>query len=84
MKVVLRNPRREVEVAGNRRVKDVLRELDILPETVLVIRGDALVTADQIVRDDETIELRPVMSGGSASRAGASGEASGEMVRNLA
>ncbi|MBI2156845.1 MAG: thiamine biosynthesis protein ThiS [Candidatus Rokubacteria bacterium] len=64
MKVVLRNPRREVEVAGNRRVKDVLRELDILPETVLVIRGDALVTADQIVRDDETIELRPVMSGG--------------------
>ena len=67
MKVVLRNPRREVEVAGNRRVKDVLRELDILPETVLVIRGDALVTADQIVRDDETIELRPVMSGGSAS-----------------
>ena len=31
MKVVLRNPRREVEVAGNRRVKDVLRELEILP-----------------------------------------------------
>ena len=47
MKVVLRNPRREVEVPGNRRVKDVLRELDILPETVLVIRGDDLITADQ-------------------------------------
>ena len=66
MKVILRNPRREVEVAGGRRVKDVLRELDIIPETVLVIRGDALVTADQLVHDDETIELRPVMSGGSA------------------
>ena len=66
MKVILRNPRREVEVAGGRRVKDVLRELDIIPETVLVIRGDALVTADQLVRDDETIELRPVMSGGTA------------------
>ena len=64
MKVILRNPRREVEVAGGRRVKDVLRELDILPETVLVIRGDALVTADQVVGDGETIELRPVMSGG--------------------
>jgi sulfur carrier protein len=64
MKVILRNPRREVEVAGGRRVKDVLRELDVLPETVLVIRGDDLVTADQLVRDDETIELRPVMSGG--------------------
>lgn len=67
VKVVLRNPRREVEVAGNRRVKDVLRELDILPETVLVIRGDDLVTADQLLRDDDTIELRPVMSGGSAT-----------------
>jgi sulfur carrier protein len=66
MKVVLRNPRREVELAGNRRVKDVLRELDILPETVLVIRGDELVTADQVVSEADTIELRPVMSGGRA------------------
>jgi len=64
VKVILRNPRREVELAGGRRVKDVLRELDIIPETVLVIRGDDLVTADQVVQDHETIELRPVMSGG--------------------
>lgn len=66
MKVILRNPRREVEVAGGRRVKDVLRELDIVPETVLVIRGDTLVTADQVVGEGDTIELRPVMSGGRA------------------
>jgi len=66
VKVILRNPRREVEVAGGRRVKDVLRELDILPETVLVIRGDELITADQVVRDADTIELRPVMSGGAS------------------
>lgn len=65
MKVVLRNPRREVEVAGGRRVKDVLRELDVIPETVIVIRGDTLITADQMVGDGDTIELRPVMSGGS-------------------
>jgi sulfur carrier protein len=64
MKVLLRNPRREVEVRGNRRVKEILRELDVVPETVLVIAGDTLVTADHVVRDDETIELRPVMSGG--------------------
>ena len=64
MKVILRNPRREVEVVGGRRVKDILRELDILPDTVLVIRGDDLVTADQVVRDDDVIELRQVMSGG--------------------
>ena len=85
MKVVLRNPRREVEVAGRRRVKDVLAELKILPETVLVIRGDELITADQTVGDDDVIELRPVMSGG-ASRAVADErseehrEVSGEMI----
>ena len=73
MKVVLRNPRREVEVRGNRRVKDVLRELNILPETVLVIRGDDLITADQQVSDGDTIELRPVMSGGSEPRASKTG-----------
>lgn len=64
MKVVLRNPRREVEVRGNRRVREILKELDIIPETVLVIRGDTLVTGDQMVADADTIELRPVMSGG--------------------
>ena len=64
--VVLRNPRREVQVAGGRRVKDILRELDVIPETVLVIRGDELITADQLVRDGDILELRPVMSGGVA------------------
>src|SRR5919106_500362 len=58
MKVVLRNPRREVEVAGGRRVKDVLAELAIVPESVLVIRGDELVTADQVLPDRAVIELR--------------------------
>ena len=66
MRVLLRNPRREVEVRGNRRVREILKELDIIPETVLVIRGDTLVTADQLVADADTIELRPVMSGGKA------------------
>ena len=64
MKVILRNPRREVEIPGGRRIKDVLRELDIIPETVLVIRGDTMMTADQVVGPDDVIELRPVMSGG--------------------
>ncbi len=66
MKVILRNPRREIEIAGGRRVKDVLRELDVIPETVLVIRGDSMMTADQVVGHDDVIELRPVMSGGRA------------------
>ncbi len=70
MKVLLRNPRREVEVSGPRRAKEVLKALDIVPETVLIIRNDELVTGDVLLEEGDTIELRPVMSGGSARRRG--------------
>ncbi len=64
MKVVLRNPDREVELSGRRRVRELLLELKVIPETVLVIRGKELLTSDQIVSDDDVIEVRPVISGG--------------------
>ncbi len=65
MKVILRNPRREIAVDGKRRVKDLLVELDILPSTVLVIRDNELLTSDAMVGGDDVLEVRPVMSGGS-------------------
>ena len=65
MKIILRNPRREVELSGRRRVKELLAELDILAGTVLVIRNDELLTSDSVVGDGDVVELRPVMSGGS-------------------
>ena len=64
MKVTLRYPKRQVEITGKRRVKDLLRELDVIPETVLVIRGSELLTGDTVVGEDDEIELRPVISGG--------------------
>jgi sulfur carrier protein len=64
MKVILRNQGKEVQVAGRRRVKDLLTELGVLPETVLVIRGRELLTIDEVVRDEDVVELRPVISGG--------------------
>ena len=64
MKVILRNPRKEIEVDGKRRVKELLVELDILPSTVLVIRGNELLTGDTVVGGDDVLEVRPVMSGG--------------------
>ena len=65
MRVILRNPRREIDVEGGAAVKDVLRRLEIIPETVLVIRdGELLVKTDRVL-DSDTIELRPVISGGS-------------------
>jgi sulfur carrier protein len=66
MKVILRNPRREIEVRGKRRVKDLLLELDILAGTVLVIRGEELLTGDTVAGEDDVLEVRPVMSGGGA------------------
>ena len=66
MKVLLRNPRREVEVAGPTTVRALLASLDLNPESVLVIVGDELVTHDVRLADDVAVEIRPVISGGSA------------------
>ena len=66
MKVLLRNPRREVEVAGPLTVDALLRRLELNPESVLVIVGDELVTHDIRLGDDANIEIRPVISGGAA------------------
>ena len=66
MRVVLRNQGREVEFSGRRRVRELLAELGVLPETVLVIRGRDLLTIDEVVADEDVVELRPVISGGQA------------------
>ncbi|PYO29569.1 MAG: thiamine biosynthesis protein ThiS [Candidatus Rokuibacteriota bacterium] len=59
-------PGREIEVSGKRRVKELLLDLDIPAGTVLVIRGDELLTGDTVVGDEDVLEVRPVMSGGGA------------------
>jgi sulfur carrier protein len=64
VKVVLRNPRREVELPGPMRVHALLDELQLNRESVLVIRGDTLVTSDAALADDDEVEIRPVISGG--------------------
>ena len=64
MIVVLRNPDREVRLTGRRRVRELLQELKVIPETVLVIRDKELLTSDQVVGEDDVIEVRPVISGG--------------------
>ena len=64
MKVILRQPRREVEVEPVKTVAGLLRAMDIPAESVLVIRGDELLTSDMLLAPDDVIELRPVISGG--------------------
>ena len=64
MKVVLRNPRRELEVTGPISVIALLNRLDLNRETVLVISGDELIPGDAMLDDGATVEIRPVISGG--------------------
>lgn len=64
MIVQLRNPRRTVEVEGARTVGRLLDELGLNREAHLVIRNGTLVPGDARVEDSDTIEVRPVISGG--------------------
>jgi len=64
VKVLLRNPRREVELRGPISVTKLLSRLDLNRESVLVIRDATLVPGDAMLADTDAVEIRPVISGG--------------------
>ncbi len=64
MKVLLRNPRGEIEVSGGLTVDRLLDELGLSREAHLVISNGTLVPGDARLDDDDVIEVRPVISGG--------------------
>ena len=64
MRITLLPQHRQVEIEGRKRVADILRQLDLLPGTVMVIRGDELVTDQEFIEANEAIEIRSVISGG--------------------
>jgi sulfur carrier protein len=64
VRVHLHNPKRDVDVEGPLRVKELVKRLGLNRESVLVIRGDSLVTGDAQLADTDEIEIRPVISGG--------------------
>ena len=64
MRVLLRNPRRELDLAGPMSVTKLLAHLELNRESVLVVRGDTLVPGDALLDDDDVVEIRPVISGG--------------------
>jgi sulfur carrier protein len=66
MRVLLRNPRRELELPGPVTVGRLLEQLELNRESVLVVRGDTLVPGDAVLDDGDLVEIRPVISGGSA------------------
>jgi len=49
-------------------VHALLQKLELSPESVLVIVGDELVTRDARVEDSDSVEIRPVISGGDGTQ----------------
>jgi sulfur carrier protein len=64
VRVLLRNPSRELDLPGPIAVSALLERLDVNRESVLVIVNGTLVTGDTSVDDAATVEVRPVISGG--------------------
>ncbi|MBI4497056.1 MAG: MoaD/ThiS family protein [Chloroflexi bacterium] len=65
MKVHIRYPKPQTyEFTGRKTVQQVLDELRINPETVIIIKGDTLLTRDVTLSEGDEIEIRYAISGG--------------------
>ncbi|ACI19018.1 MoaD/ThiS family protein [Dictyoglomus thermophilum] len=64
MRVILRRNNEVKEMEGDLKVSEILKILNINPETVLVVRGEEILTPDKIVKNNEEVEIIPVISGG--------------------
>lgn len=62
--VHLRQPKREITIDGGNTVNGLLDSLEMNRESFLVIRNGTLVPGDGRLDPDDTIEIRPVVSGG--------------------
>ena len=67
VKVLLRNPKREVVVPGPEGVTPLVGRLGYNRAAVLVMVDGTLVTGDVTIADSSEVEIRPVVSGGAAS-----------------
>lgn len=64
MKVLLNNPHKELNLKGPFSVAHLIKTLEINRESFLVIRNGQLVPQDGVLQDEDTVEIRPVISGG--------------------
>ncbi|MAT41965.1 MAG: hypothetical protein CL609_06460 [Anaerolineaceae bacterium] len=62
---VLRKKEYEMEFYDTLTVKKALKELDLLPESYLVVRNGELIVEQEYLKDGDVIKLVPVVSGGS-------------------
>jgi sulfur carrier protein ThiS len=62
VKLVLRG--KEYDVKPGMTLRDSLKKIDILPETVLATKQGVMITDDEILKDGEVVKLVTVISGG--------------------
>jgi len=64
--ILVRLPQKKkaIELAGPRRVMDLLAEAGVRPTTVIVTQGKRLLTRDHRVEDGATVDVISVVSGG--------------------
>ena len=61
-KVIYRD--KEWEVEGGKTVRQIIESLGLNPESVLATRDGKLIYEETVVKDDDTIKLLAVISGG--------------------
>ncbi len=55
---------KEYETKGGRKIKEILEELGINPTLYVILKNKKIVTEEDIAKEEDIIELVPVVSGG--------------------
>jgi sulfur carrier protein ThiS len=62
MKLIYRD--QEWELQGRRRLRDAIKAVGLMPQTVIAMRAGKLLTGDLMLEEDDEVKLVAVISGG--------------------
>jgi len=62
MKIICRD--QEWELHGRRRVREAIKEIGLIPQTMIAVRDGKLLTEDVMLEDGDEVKLVAVISGG--------------------
>jgi len=64
MKIFIERIQKTIEREFSGKVKDLLKSVDINPNSVLVVRNNELITEEDDVKNSDSINILSVISGG--------------------